>query len=315
MTINNVDLNLLRIFDAVHTARNVSRAAERLGLSQSAVSHGLTRLRLLLRDPLFVRDASGMQPTLTATEYARSFGHALSVIEQALHDSRAFTPECSTRAFRLHMSDICEARFLPGLVIAIREQAPNVQIETMQLNQTAIVEALDAGKIDFALGHLPDVPGTQHERILMDQYVLLMRCDHPLASASPTLENLRKLDYLTARSQSESTRLLTRLGLAERLRIVMSNFTVIPMIVRSTELVAVLPSTIAKDFATDGSFKVIALEPEFPTFEVSLHWCRRFERDLGNRWLRALIIERATAGTSLRTRSSECVAVGALAAA
>lgn len=293
MRITDIDLNLLRIFDAVHSARNVTRAAERLGLSQPAVSHGLTRLRLLLRDPLFVRGATGMQPTKKGVEYAQSFGAALSVIEQALQLSQEFAPERSTRTFRLHMSDIGEARFLPELAAAVRGLAPDVRLDTVHLERSAIAEALDDGKIDFAIGFLPDVATTQHAELLVDEYAILVRRDHELLRSVSTAERLRQLDYLVVRSHSETTRILERLDLTHRLRLTTSNFLAIPAIIRNSDFAAVMPYQVALGFARDGAFEVLLPQCDLPKLEVSLHWSRRFQHDAGNRWLCKLIRESA----------------------
>lgn len=297
MRITDIDLNLLRIFDAVHSARNVTRAAERLGLSQPAVSHGLTRLRLLLRDPLFVRGTTGMQPTKKAAEYARSFGAALSVIEQALQLSQEFAPERSTRTFRLHMSDIGEARFLPELAAAVRSRAPDVRLDTVNLERSAISEALDDGKIDVAIGYLPDVETTQHAELLVDEYAILVRRDHELVHGASTPQRLLQLDYLAVRSHSETTRILERLGLTDRLRLTTSNFLAIPAIIRNSDFAAVIPYQVALGFARDGAFDVLLPQCDLPKLAVSLHWSRRFQHDAGIRWLCGVIRESAVPHT------------------
>ena len=128
MHIKDLDLNLLRVFDAVYRMGKVSRAAETLALTQPAVSQGLTRLRLLLRDPLFVRAGGGVQPTPRAERLAPAVRTALATLEQALSEAEQFDPLRSQRTFRIHMSDIGEGRFLPELMVALREQAPGLRI-------------------------------------------------------------------------------------------------------------------------------------------------------------------------------------------
>src|SRR6187402_882432 len=113
--LKDIDLNLLRLFDAVYRTRNVSRAAELLDLTQPAASQGLTRLRALIHDPLFVRGAGGVQPTPKAHKLAEPIRQALSTIEKALGETAGFEPMQSRRSFRIHMSDIGEGRFLPQL--------------------------------------------------------------------------------------------------------------------------------------------------------------------------------------------------------
>ena len=133
MHINELDLNLLRIFDAVYRQRSVSRAAEALALSQPAVSQGLTRLRLVLKDALFTRAGRGVAPTPTADALAQAVQQALALVGQALHDAERFDPAATRRTFHLHMSDIGESEFLPDLMRRVRQLAPGARIETRQL--------------------------------------------------------------------------------------------------------------------------------------------------------------------------------------
>ncbi len=290
--ITDLDLNLLRIFDAVHSQRNVSRAAERLGLSQPAVSHGLTRLRLLLKDPLFVRSGAGMRPTPRAEQLGQNVQQALHLLEQALLEAEVFDPARSQRTFRLHMSDIAEGVFLPGLMHAVRRVAPGVRIETHQLEVGQIEGALETGRLDLALGYLPGVDGTEQQALLNERYVALLRADHPLADVATTHEGLRQLDYILVRLHSQTARLLERLGLQDNVHLSIPHFMVIPSIVSETDLAVILPHRTALGFARRGPFRIIEPDFEQPGFTVALHWCRRYRNDPAQRWLRELIIAR-----------------------
>ena len=179
LKLHDIDLNLLRLFDAVYRARSVSRAAEALGLTQPAASQGLTRLRLLLKDALFVRAPGGVAPTPRAERLSRSVQAALSLMEAALNESDRFDPVESQRSFRIHMSDIGEARFLPDLMAAVQARAPGVRIETRPLPSDAIAQALDEGHIDLAFGFLPSVKETRQAVMLSDRYIVLLRAGHP----------------------------------------------------------------------------------------------------------------------------------------
>ena len=155
MHIKDIDLNLLRLFDAVYLARNVSRAAQMLDMTQPAASQGLTRLRLLLKDPLFVRSGGGVQPSPKADQLADAVRQALGILEHALGDAAVFEPAQSRQVFRLHMSDIGEARFLPKLMAALHARAPGVRVETLPVPPGEIGAGLDSGRINFAFGFLP----------------------------------------------------------------------------------------------------------------------------------------------------------------
>jgi len=293
MHLNDIDLDLLRLFDAVDRTRSVSRAAELLGLTQPAASQGLTRLRTLISDPLFMRSGGGVQPTHKAQRLAAPVRHALATLEQALGETAGFDPARSTRTFRIHMSDIGESRFLPELMIALRERAPGVRVETRPLPREQINEALDAGRIDFAFGFLPMVKETQRVELLHDRYVVLLREGHPFTRKRRTgralLEALKELEFVGVRSHADTLRIVQQLQLEGRMRLVTEHFLVLPSIVRATDLAAVMPHNIASGF--EGGYAIV--EPAFPQrdFVVALHWSKRFEADPGNRWLRALIEE------------------------
>jgi DNA-binding transcriptional LysR family regulator len=293
MHINDIDLNLLRLFDAVYRTRNVSRAADTLDLTQPAASQGLTRLRTLVHDPLFVRRGGGVQPTPKADRLAEPVRHALATLEQALSETAGFDPLQSRRSFRIHMSDIGEGRFLPQLMVLLREQAPGVRLETLPLPREAITEALDSGRIDLAFGFLPTVKDTQRVQLLKDRYIVLLRQDHPFArkrrSAKALLEDLAQLEFVAVRTHADTLHILQLLRLEDRLRLTTEHFMVLPSIVRATDLAAVMPRNIARGF--EGGCTLV--EPDFPLrdFTVALHWSKRFEADPGNRWLRGLIMQ------------------------
>jgi len=152
MNVRELDLNLLHVFAAVHAMRSVSRAAERLELSQPAVSHALTRLRLALRDPLFTRAPGGVRPTPKADQFARQVEAALQLLDVALHEAERFDAARSQRRFVVHMSDIGADEFLPQLMADIGACAPGVRVEAVQLAPEAIGPALEEGRLDLALG-------------------------------------------------------------------------------------------------------------------------------------------------------------------
>jgi DNA-binding transcriptional LysR family regulator len=291
MHIKDIDLNLLRLFDAVYRTGNVSRAAELLAMTQPAASQGLTRLRALIHDPLFMRGAGGVQPTPKAQRLAEPVRQALATLEQALGETAGFDPAQSTRSFHIHMSDIGESRFLPELMVALREQAPGVRIETRPVARDQITEALDAGRIDFAFGFLPMVKETQRLQLLADRYVVLLRDGHPFTrkrrSGKALLEALHDLEFVGVRSHADTLRIAQQLQLESRMRLVTEHFLVLPAIVKATDLVAIMPRNIAQGFG--GGYAVV--DPDFPQrdFVVSLHWSRRFEADPGNLWLRGII--------------------------
>ena len=155
VNVQDLDLNLLRVFDAVLHDRTVTAAAARLRLTQPAVSNALGRLRQLLGDPLFVRTASGMEATPFARGVADPVRQALALIENALAHGPGFEPASATRAFRFYMSDLGQVEFLPPLVERVQRLAPGVRLEAVALDLEDIADALASGALDVVVGFLP----------------------------------------------------------------------------------------------------------------------------------------------------------------
>src|SRR3954467_14494434 len=150
VNIRDIDLNLLRVFDAVLRERGVTPAAVGLGLTQPAVSNALSRLRAVFGDPLFVRTPSGMDPTPFARELAEPVRQALALLESALAHGPGFDPASATRAFRFYMSDLGQIEFLPPLLERVQKLAPGVRLEAVALEVEDIAAARRAGSAGFA---------------------------------------------------------------------------------------------------------------------------------------------------------------------
>lgn len=286
--IRDFDLNLLHVFDAVHATRNVSRAAELVGLSQPAVSHALTRLRLLLQDPLFVRAPGGVRPTARAEHFARFVEAALRTLDVALHEGERFDPQKSQRRFALHMSDLATGELLPQLMREVRREAPDVRIEAVQLAPDAIGPALEEGKLDLAFGYLPGLVGTHRQDLIDERYVVLVRADHPRLAAIRSRASLQTLDYVLVQTHAEPAKALHRLGLESRIKLTIPHFAVLPSILTQTDLGVIIPRLPALRYAQGGKLAVVETDLGLPPFKIAIHWVWRVHNDPGHRWLREL---------------------------
>jgi DNA-binding transcriptional LysR family regulator len=286
MNVGDIDLNLLHVFAAVHQSGSVSRAAERLGLSQPAASHALTRLRLLLHDPLFVRAPGGVRPTPRAERLAPQVVAALQLLDAALQESDRFDAARARRRFVLHMSDIGADEFLPLLLRGLAQEAPGVTLEAVQLPPEAIAPALEQGRLDLAFGHLPELGGREQATLLDERYVVLLRRGHPLAGALHDKAALQRLEYIVVRSHTVPARALQQLGLESRIRLALPHFMVVPPILEATDLAVVLPARPAARFAARHALQVVDADLGLPPFPVAMHWHWRHTADPGHRWLR-----------------------------
>jgi DNA-binding transcriptional LysR family regulator len=179
MNVGTFDLNLLRVFAVMMAERSTTLAGQRLGLSQSSVSHALRRLREACDDPLFVRTGSGMQPTAYALALADPIERALQLIEGGLARSGAFDPASARRTFNLLLSDIGQLSYLPRLAEHLRREAPGVEIDVAHLPLDRYRDALQSGAAHLAIGHLPVlVPGFHRAHLFDDRYVCLLSERH-----------------------------------------------------------------------------------------------------------------------------------------
>jgi DNA-binding transcriptional LysR family regulator len=293
MNVRDVDLNLLRVFDAVLREGGVTPAASILELTQPAVSNALARLRKLFGDALFVRTPSGMEPTPFARELAEPVRQALALLESALAHGPGFDPASATRAFRFYMSDVGQVEFLPPLVERVQREAPGVRLEAVALDVDDIGAALAAGGLDLAIGFLLGLgPPVRRRALFRDPYACLMRADHPIR----TLTRKRFLEashalvtYRGGHRVIEEA--LERAGLARKIALRVPHFTVVPMVLERTDLILTLPARVARVFESRGAFKALPPPIAIPPAEVAVHWHERFEADPGNRWLRERVIE------------------------
>jgi DNA-binding transcriptional LysR family regulator len=231
-----------------------------------------------------------MAPTAKADRLAEAVRHALHVLDVAIQEGERYDPAASERTFRLHMSDIGETVFLPRLLQALAGEAPNVRLETFQFDDKDIGPALESGRIDLALGYLPALADVEHQALLSERYVVLMRAAHPLARRAPTRAALAQLRYAVVRSHGATARALKDLGLSANIRLAMPHFLVLPRILAATDLAVVMPARLADVFREMGDYAVWRPRVGLPAFDVSVHWSWRFAGDPGTRWLRELIV-------------------------
>jgi len=295
MNVQDIDLNLLRVFDAVLGERGVTPAAARLGLTQPAVSNALARLRAVFGDPLFLRTPAGMDPTPFARELAGPVRQALALLESALAHGPGFDPASSTRAFRFYMSDLGQIEFLPPLVERAQRAAPGVRLESVALDVESLGAALGTGAIDLAVGFLPGLggPPVRRRALFRDPYVCLMRADHAIETLTKKrfLEASHALVTYRAGGHRVIEEALERAGVARRIALRVPHFTVVPMVLERTDLILTLPARVARVYERQGKFKSLPPPVPMPPAEVAVHWHERFEADPGNRWLREQVVD------------------------
>lgn len=292
----NLDLNLLRVLVQVHADRNVSQAAEHLGMSQPAVSSALKRLRETLGDRLFIPTARGMQATPLAEQMAPQIAAALASIGEAMACKVNFDAATSHRRFAVAMTDIGEVHFLPPLMHTIRAKAPSVSIATVRQTAVNLRVEMEQGKVDLALGHLPDLTTDFHQRLLFTQrYVCLFRKGHPIENATNPLEVYANAEHAQVLSvgtgHGRVDELIDRLNLARRIRLRVPHFVALADVLESSDLVATVPEVFARRSARRFQLSYRPHPVDLPTIEIRVFWHSKYHQDPANRWLRDMIVE------------------------
>ncbi|WP_206996585.1 LysR family transcriptional regulator [Trinickia mobilis] len=293
---NKVDLNLLRVFQAVLEEKSLTRAGQRLGLSQPAISYALGRLRALFDDPLFVRTPEGMAPTSAAERLADPVGRAIAAAREALRHGEPFDPATSSREFRLSMSDIGEQVFLPAICEKLQQLAPQVRIAAEPVPLTGVEEKLRLGQLDFAIGNLPALkPITKYASLFNEEYACMTRKRPGLPARRITRERFQDMLHVAVASTDSSHLLIDETlrasGLYRRVALRVPHFTVVPQILQRTDWMVTLPRGVAEIFNESGQFLIYPLPVEIAHFESTIHWHDLYDGDEGNRWFREFVIQ------------------------
>lgn len=293
---NDVDLNLLVVFRAIKEESSLTRAGMRLGISQSAVSHALRRLRALLKDPLFIRMQTGVQSTAVADELAIPVGEALALVDSLLGRRNAFDPATSSRRFKLALSDVGELVYIPPLLELMSREAPSVDLEVVRVDMARLTEALRNGEVDLAVGYLPGVAGsTRHAVAFRDREVCVVRSGHPLRARSLSLSAFRKLAHVAVSSRSSAHRdmedLLLAQGIDRRIALRLPHLSTIPNVIERTDFAATLPYTLARFFARHHHIRLYEHPARLPPIDVTMHWHALFDHDTANEWLRRRVLD------------------------
>jgi DNA-binding transcriptional LysR family regulator len=286
------DLNLLPIVVALYEELSVSRAARQLGMSQPAVSKALRRLRDTFDDPLFVRGPSGIVPTPRAHAIVRAARPHLQQLQDDLLKSELFDPATSTRAIVLGLSDVAEMAFLPSILEHLRVHAPKCPVSTLTLSDTQLAEGLEKGDVDVAAGYFPALAqrNFRQRRLTKHGFACLMRAGHPQWKSRLTMSAYLAAEHIAIRranrSQEVLERFIERRKMRRRIAMYTSNVLSVPFIVMDTHLVATLPYAVVTRFASITSQLAAALPPFDVTYDLKLHWHRRFDNEPRSIWLR-----------------------------
>lgn len=296
MNLRSLDLNLLPVLEAIYTERSLTRASERLHLTQPAVSNALSRLRLHFEDPLFVREGRGVKPTAMAEALMPAVRDALDRLRGGLEPRSVFEAERSTRVFNISARDAGVYLFAPPLAEQLEQAAPGVRIAWSQVDRGAISTELASGRLDLAID-VPDIRGASLERqtLIATPYACMVANDHPAARRKLTIQSFAALRHIAVSSRREGRSLVEEMARAvgERITPVMRLPHHLPAIeiARRTHLALVAP----RPMAEASGLAVLDLPMASPMLASVLYWRRENTEDPALAWLRGVLADIAVA--------------------
>lgn len=292
MDLHGIDLNLLVALDALIAERNVTRAGQRIGRTQPAMSAALNRLRGLLRDELFVRGPHGLQPTPRALELAEPISLALRNIQQTLEFTQEFDPSAAAMTFSLGLSGHTESVVLPPLIRILADRAPFVDLRVRDYgSRDEATRMLDAGEVDMAVGLPPVETGRiLSARLFQDRFVCILRRDHPAANQPLDMERFLALPHILVSPENEGLDVadaaLATKGLKRRVAVTVQHMASAPELVAASDMVATVLESVVRRSGCSEQLTVRDFPLRLNPVPFVLNWHRRNEVHPAQRWLR-----------------------------
>jgi DNA-binding transcriptional LysR family regulator len=293
MNLRNVDLNLLVILDALLAERNVSRAAERIGLSQSAMSAALARLRDLFQDPLLIRVGRDLALTRNAEELIVPIRDALGRIEQTLVQRPGFDPRVDERTFSISASDYAGLVLLTPLMREITNEAPNVTVHLLPRSRDA-VRVVQTNQADLVIEPVELFGATNFPscRLMSDRWLCAFDANNPhIKGDSITQDQFMQLPHLVYglgqdRQPNLADQHLSRIGIERRIEVTVESFLLAPFLIQGTPLITLVLERAAKGLVDKANIRTVEPPFDVPDIHEAMYWHPRHTTDHGHRWLR-----------------------------
>lgn len=295
MNLRNVDLNLLVVFETIFEEQSITRASERLHMSQPSMSNALSRLRNTLKDPLFVRTSKGMIPTERARQLIEPVHDALVIIRNALQEQWAFDYATAEHIFTIAMSDYSESVILPRLMDWIAGIAPGINIRVIPLNEDNLPYELQSGKVDLAIGYINSLEkGFDCDELLIEDFVTIVRGSHPKIKNSLTLKQFSSIPHVTITPRAgELTidQILSEKGYRRSIALQVPNFLSIPPIISSTNYLSTIPLRVAQTYAKHMNLALLKPPVSLQKRSINQYWHTHKNKDTAHTWLRRSLHE------------------------
>lgn len=284
------ELNLLMVFDAIMTEQSITRAADRLSMTQPAVSNAVSRMRTAWQDELFVKDGRNIRPTVYAQNLWDQIRRPLIELSDAV-DSKSFEPATAKRTFKVALPDIVVDMVWTKMRSVIETEAPGVNLHAIPYTIVNAEQLLDDADVDMVVGALDLTPGQYRtEYLFSPYYILVMRHGHPLANSPVTLEQFVEADHLlvslSGDPHGDTDQALMELGLTRRVAMTVNNFSSVIKLVKHSNLISVVPFTAVSDAVMAREVAVTTPPVECMPKQASIIWHKRQDQDPGLQWLR-----------------------------
>ncbi len=300
MRLHQIDLNLLVAFEAIYREQNLTRAAQKLHVTQPALSHTLGRLRELFGDPLFSRSGRVMVPPAMSRDLIGPVRQALTTLEHGLFPSQAFDPAHSDRRFHVAVREAFEIMWLPPLITSVRQQAPHVQLVSARMTQPAQLETeLSAGTIDLALDLPLPVSSAIHHRELGQEGELcvMARRGHPALKQKLTLPRYLAASHILVSSRRRGPGMedlaLRSLGHRRTIAVRCQSYLAAAHVASESDLLLTLPKRLGRALSQNARTTIAKLPIDTPAIGVRMYWHHATDNDPANAWLRGLIADMA----------------------
>ncbi len=315
LAMRRIDLNLFRVFEAVMRHRSASGASRELGITASAVSHALSRLRQALGDELFVPGDTGMEPTPRALELAPDIRNGLGRIDRAV-DARPFVPAEAVRSFSIAATDYIAVTVLPHIVGRLARVAPSIDLRVFPFNRVDAIRHLDGGRLDFAISWFAELPERMRRRtVIVEREAIVVRVGHPLTQGAVTKQRLFDFPHIVVEltgteEQAEDgflddrgvwrrtwiERLLIEAdgdaqGPVGRVAVCVPHYAAVPPMLCATDMVATLPHSLARRAVAQDALAMVELPYEPLAVPVEIVWHQRTDGDAGAQWLAAELVD------------------------
>jgi DNA-binding transcriptional LysR family regulator len=296
MHVPDFEFTEIRLIAELLELRKLSAVAARIGLSQSATSHALARLRKRVGDPLFTLTREGFEPTPCGERLGIAAREALIILVAGFAANRSFDPQTTTRRFTIYANDVGQSVLLPKLLSFLSKNAPGATLRTAPIPLQNPSAGLAAGDVDVAVGFFDNLTtGFRQSLLFRERYVCVVRANHPKFRSGMTMEAFKASEHAmadaTGMAHAVIDRFLIKNYVQRNVTLRVPGFHVLPMIVANSDLVAVIPSRLAETFRPHVSIKVLPLPISIPPFDIRIFWHERFDHDPAVQWLRGAFVK------------------------